>query len=354
MKKAYDIKINNLKELLKLLYANSNDLMVLKDAVRLENYIKRLENNFCTDDSSSLLERMAGDIQSMPFYKPFYPFVENFLNTGINPCDFDTDITYKTIKLSNQQIVRDTQAFFATQGKIVYDNYCDFMEEANDHLSFIPPQNNTDGEMISLKSIGEAYVFSPDYSDIRKFTILVHEIQHVIDFYINPEFSDYYIIRECIAIFRELVACDFIANKYNLIDENYKRQYVIHTTIKCQAYNLRYKNEILNIINGNRSSSSIELLKSLEEEGFAKEDVEFYFEEDISTNYVYQVAYLIALELYNLYKVDKEKCFVIVDDIIKNGNPINILSLLGEYGITLNNNVDTYEKKLVKKIKGIN
>lgn len=349
MKKAYDIKINDLKELLKLLYANSNDFMVLKDAVKLESYIKRLENNFCTEDSSSLLEKMAGDIQLMPFYKPFYPFIEKFLNIGIDPCEFDTDITYKTIKLSDQQIVSDTQTFFATQGESIYKNYCDFMEEASDHLSFISPHNNTDGETISLKSIGESYVFSPNYSDITKFTILVHEIQHVIDFYINPDFSDYYIIRESIAIFRELVACDFIANKYNLKDENYKRQYVIHATIKCQAYNLRYKTEILNIINGNRSLNSTELLKSLEEKGFDKEDVEFYFEEDISTNYVYQIAYLIALELYDLYKVDKEKCFIVVDDIIENGNPINILSLLSEYGITLNNNVDNYERKLIKK-----
>lgn len=353
MKRAYDIKINDLKELLQILYDNSNDSMVLRDAIRLENYIKRLENNFCTEDSSSLLERMAGDIQLLPFYKPFYPFIERFLNTGVNPCDFDTEITYKTIRLSDRQIVSDTQAFFATQGESIYKNYCDFIEEASDHLRFISPRTNTDGETISLKSIGESYVFSPNYSDITKFTILVHEIQHVIDFYINPDFSDYYIIRECIAIFRELIACDFIADKYNLKDENYKRQYVIHATIKCQAYNLGYKMEILNIINKNRSLNSSELLKLLEKKGFDKEDVEFYFEEDISTNYVYQIAYLIALELYSLYKVDKEKCFLVVEDIINNGNPINILSLLSEYGISLNNSVDTYEKKLLKKIKGI-
>ena len=72
MKKAYDIKINDLKDLLLVLRQFSNEPTVQADIYCLSNYISRYERNF-SDERLSLYERLLDDADDVHFYKPFYP-----------------------------------------------------------------------------------------------------------------------------------------------------------------------------------------------------------------------------------------------------------------------------------------
>lgn len=349
MKKVYDIKTRDLESILTLLKENIQDSMVLMDVVRLEEYIKRIRNGFKCTESISLIEQMQDDAEHFEFYKPFYPFVESFINTGMSVYDLDSNVRYHSSVMSDEQVMCDVVEFYSHQGSLFYSQILEYQKESTEHLKFVKDTLDTDGETLFLKSIGEAFVFSPNYSNITKFTILVHEVQHVIDFYINPNFSEEFVIRETIAMFMEMIAADYIANKYKLHGEGFKRQQYLHAIVKYQAHNIMYKMDALEVIFQNKNRSEEEIIALLEKEEFDREDLEFYFEQGITTDYSYQIAYLIAIELYVLYYKNKELVLKICEDIIVNGTSCNIFEILDKYGIQLNSNVINYENKIYKK-----
>lgn len=349
MKKVYDIKTKDLETILSLLKDNMYDSTVVMDAIRLEEYIKRIKNGFRSTEEVSVIEQLQDDLEYYPFYKPFYPIVENFILNGKSVDELDSTTRYKSILFSDEQVMSDVIEFYGHQGELFYSQVLEFSEEAKDHLKFVKDTVDTDGETLFLKSIGEAFVFSPNYSNITKFTILIHEIQHVIDFYINPNFSEEFIIRETIAMFMEMIAADYISKKYKLYGEGFKRQQYLYAIVKYQSHNIMYKMDILDVTSSHKDLSQNELLEVLDNEGYEPEDLEFYFEQGITTDYSYQIAYLIAIELYMLYYKDKDLALTICEDIIKNGNSNNIFELLDKYGIKLNNSVIEYENKIYKK-----
>lgn len=349
MKKAYNIKTKDLETILKVLKSNMYDSVVFTDALRLEDYIKRIKNGFSPTETISIFEQIQDDLEYYDFYKPFYPIVDRFIATGRTVDQLDSDVRYKSILLDDVQVFSDVEEFYGHQSKLFFSQFLCFKEEAHDHLKFVKENLDTDGETLFLKSIGEAFVFAPNYSNITKFTILIHEIQHVIDFYINPHFSDEYVIRETIAMFMEMIAADFIAKKYKLKGENFKRQQYIHAIVKYQSHNIMYKMDTLEIAEQNRGCSQKELFDVLDKEGYEEDDLDFYFEQGITTDYSYQIAYLIAIELYVIYYKDKELALSICEDIIVNGDSDNIFELLDKYGIKLNSNVTSYENKIYKK-----
>ncbi len=349
MKKVYDIKIKDLESLLALLKENMHDNTVMIDVIRLEGYITRLKNGFKNTDVTSVFEQIQDDLEYHDFYKPFYPIVERFIFNGRSVEELDSEPRYKSIIFSDDQVLNDVLEFYGHQGELFYSQVLEFYNEAEDHLKFIGCSSHTEGESLLLKSVGEGFIFTPNYSNITKFTTLVHEVQHIIDFYINPDFSSEYVIRETIAMFMEMIAADYIANKYKLFDEGYKRQQAIYAIVKYQSHNVLYKTDALDIASENKELNQDELFTLLDKEGFEQDDLEFYFDQGITSDMAYQIAYLIAIELYLIYYKDKELAIKICEDIIINGTSSNIFDLLDKYNINLNSGVTQYEEMIYKK-----
>ena len=65
------------------------------DAIRLEEYIKRVKNNFQGYSSITLFEQIQEDAEYHEFYKPFYPIVERFIFTGRTVDELDSNVRYK-------------------------------------------------------------------------------------------------------------------------------------------------------------------------------------------------------------------------------------------------------------------
>jgi hypothetical protein len=349
MKKVYDIKISDLKNLLNLLNNFETDPMVQIDIFRLNNYINRLKNNF-SDSKLSTYERLLSDVEDFCFFKPVYPFSNYFSSIGRTQNKLNFNTKYTPIKLTDMQVMRDAEDFFGEQGDFFYDSFSDFKNEAEDHLKFINPKSNTAGETLTLKSTGDSFVFVPNYSNISKFTVLVHELEHTIDFFNNQSFLENHLINETSSVFMELLACDFIAKRYNLYDDNFQRRNFLHTLIKSQGTILKDKVQMLDLVNQYKHLEEKELFSFLAKKDFIREDIEFYLEATITQDSAYQLPYLIAVELYIIYHQDKNLALTILKDIIINGNNYNIFDVLNKYGIKLNNNILFYEDCLYKKI----
>ena len=349
MKKAYDIKISDLKDLLTVLKQHSYESTVQIDVYRLSNYIKRYERNF-SDQQIPLYERLIDDADEVHFYKPFYPYSKVFSKIGREQTELSFSTSYTPIQMSDEQVVDDAVSFFEDKGDFFRAQFRDFCGEAQDHLKFIDDKSETAGETLTLKSTGEAFVFVPNYSNITKFTILVHESEHVIDFFNNPNFLDVHIISETAAVFMELLSCDFIAKKYNLFDDNFQRRNYLHSIIKSQATILKDKIKLLDLVNKNRFLEEDSLLKLLNKKGYPTEDIKYFLEATIEQDSAYQLPYLIAIELYVIYHKNKQLALKVLEDIIMNSNQYNIFDVLRKYGININEHILEYENLLYKKI----
>lgn len=349
MKKAYDIKISDLKLILNALKLYVGDSVVSSDIHCLDSYISRLENQFL-DQDISLYEKLLDDAGDLHFYKPFYPIFHKFAELGRCQDELSFKTVYTPFYMSDEQAMNDAKDFFQLQDDFFYSQFEEFNEEANNHLKFVDKDAATDGETLMLKSTGDAFAFVPNHSNITKFTILIHELEHCIDFFNNPNFLDDYVIRETSAVFFELLASDFIANKYNLFNDGFQRRSYLHTLIKSQATILIDKYCLLELVNKKKDLNENDLFKFLDMNEYDKEDIQFLLEANLVQDNSYQIPYLIAIELYVLYHKNKELSLVILQDIILNATQYNILDILSKYGIVLNANVVQYENDLYKKI----
>lgn len=349
MKKVYDIKISDLKDLLLALKHFSGEPTVQNDIYCLSNYISRYKRNF-SDEKLSLYERLLNDADDVHFYKPFYPLSECLASIGRKQTELSFNASYSTIKFNDEQVMEDANVFFKEQGDFFYSAFSEFQDEATDHLKFVNTKTETSGEVLTLKSTGDAFVFVPNHSNITKFTILIHETEHVIDFFNNPEFLGAHAISETASLFMELIACDYIAKRYQLFDDSFQRRNFLHTIIKSQATLLKDKLELLDLVNKKRNLDEQSLFKYLERFEFTEEDIKFYLEATITQDNAYQIPYMIAVELYVLYHHDKVAALTILQDIIMNANQYNIFDILCKYGINLNQNMLYYEDCLYKKI----
>ncbi len=349
MEKAYDIKINDLKLILNTLRLYEEDSVVSSDIHCLSGYINRLENKFMESDIS-LYEKLIDDAEDLHFYKPFYPIFHNFATLGRCQEELAFDTVYTPFCMSDEQTMENAKDFFQLQGDFFYSQFEEFADEADDHLKFVDKDADTDGETLMLKSTGEAFVFVPNHSNITKFTILIHELEHCIDFFYNPDFLNDYVIRETSAIFFELLASDFIANKYQLLNDGFQRRNYLHTIIKSQATILIDKYRLLNLVNDKKELNEKKLFEYLAMHDFDMDDICYLLEANLMQDNSYQIPYLIAVELYVLYHKNKELALKILQDIILNATQYNILDILSKYGITLNTNVVLYENDMYKKI----
>lgn len=352
MERNFNVDKENLLSLLDILKMYQNDKDVLEDRYKLERIISRFENHFYEADTEDTLETaILGDLVKYRFFKPFYPLAEEFLNTDFDIGDNSYEPQYTILNISDDEAFSTIEDFYHEQGEFFSSGFDEFEEEAEDHLKFIDASDNTDGEMVFLKSIGDAFVFCPNYSNITKMTILSHEVEHVIDCFKNPNFYENLLIRETVSMFMEMIAGDYCANRYNLDNDHIQRKLVIHSILKNHFRIFIDKIDMLEIIDKNSSLSREEIAEILSNNGFDLDCIIFLMEKNITEDFFYILAYLIALEVYFIYYDDKDKALNILKDIILNGNDYNILDIISKYGIILNRSVNTYEQKVLGKIK---
>lgn len=352
MEKNFSIDRAYLKEILNNLRKYSSDEDALLDSYRLEKVIERCNNNFSSNENVDLMELLSDDLNSYKFYRTFYSLIEKFVISGYSLEELDFCTKYTKATLSNDKTFSIVKSFFEEQGKFFHSGFSEFEEEASDHLEFINPCANTDGEMVYLKSTGDAFLFIPDNKDFTKIMILTHEIEHAIDSFKNELFYENTLIREVSAIFMEMIAGDYVAHKYGFIQDSYQRKLSLHYIIKEQASIVIDKMDMLEIIFNNQNLNQDDLFKLLEEEGYSKECIEFLAENTIMQDFYYLIPQLIAIELYFIYiEKDKQLALNILEDIILNASDYSIFDILKKYEIKLCKNVEKYEKMLLSKVK---
>lgn len=351
MKKRFDIKLNDLNNLLNLLSKYDDVPDVARDIFRIKTLINNLQNNFERTKDDNLFLKMQSDLEIYPVVKPYYVYANIFAETGLSLETLNITPSYKKIKITDEEAYDGAYNFLASQGDFFKEALDDFDESKYSHLKFVKHNADTDGGAIYLKTTGDAFVFSPNYNNFTKTTILVHEKEHVIDCFNNPSIYNSFIVREIAAVFMEMVGADYIALKYGLKNDNYQRRLFLHSIVKEQALVARDKMDMLALVQKYSSLGYNQLIELLHDEGYTDNNLKYYCGKSLEEDFYYIIAQMIAIELYFIYHRDKEYALAILKDIIMKGNDYNILDILAAYNIKLGENITNYEKDLVQQLK---
>ena len=348
----FKIDVNYLEQLYDMICSVGEDSFE-DDLMYLKSFIQRLKSDF--QDKSSFGKRVMSayrdNIYYYELYKKYYIYIRKLLKSNLVFSDTFKP-KFREYSISNKDALDLAREFYSKQDPFFSECVEDYVkEDANDHLEFIEPNDNTDGEMLFVESTGDAFVIVPDHKNMTKVSILVHELEHVIDCFNNPKFYKNRIIRECASMFMELVSTNYIGNVLNIKNDPELRRLTIHYIVKREADFLFFKNQILYLGNKYKELNSKGLNRIIKYYGYTDYDISKLNETCLINDYYYQISYLIAIELYNIYIVDKDKALYILKDIIMNGNDSNILEVLKRHNIELNNSVIDYEEELSNKLK---
>lgn len=349
VKKKYHIDINDIRYLRKMISNNNQDNAFDVDLERIDILINRMSKNYDYLKEEPAINKLKRSASYQSLFNDVYPFVRYFHNKGFWLDGFPQP-KYKSVCLSDDDALSIANDFFKEQGSFYYREFNEFYKDCSSHLEFIEPNEYTVGETFFFEATGDAYVFSSDTQDFTKATILIHELEHVIDCFNNPNFYKYNLIRETSALFMEMIGSEYVAKTLECNLDDVKRRLYLHCAIKNDVMYLYDKNQILYLIN-NKIRSKKQIMKSLiSDYGFTSYIVKIQAEKSLVEDYYYVISQLIAIELYNIYNKDKESALYILKDFILNADEENFLEVLSKHGIKLTRNFCKYEDDIILKL----
>ena len=350
MEKSYKIDKFKLKKLYKKLKIEGN-VSNLFDISVLEQLVNFLFNTFPSDRNKDYLKVLKKEASEYKTGAIIVPHIESFLNQGM----FIPEVIeprYTDIHLSDNDTIKIAKEFYAQTDKFFSDKLESFLENGNSHIEFFNPRPGWDGCSFLLPNQNDAYVTIPNHCTISKLSIAIHELQHVIDFFHNNTFSYQFLVREISSLFMEMISLDYIGKKLELEEDSYIRRFYLHSIIKTDGFCFLAKDELLNAIKEHSQLSSGDLVKFLHDEfEYTKKELYNFSLNDIKSLSLYQISYLIAIELYYIYQQDKKVALNILKDIILKANDQNFMHILNNNGITLNKSVVQYEDDLCRKLE---
>ena len=215
---------------------------------------------------------------------------------------------------------------------------------------------NVRGETICLESSKTSYIRIFKTDTIFDILSLIHEYSHAISHNINPAHFHYFksLFVEIDALFMELIASDFLKDKTNLTDY-LKARYLMHEGYTASSINLTdlyplYLEE--KTIPGGFKTNK-ELKQTAENacgiNGFELEEL-LTSPDEFQEHYL--ISYIIAIELYEIYKEDKDKAFELLRRIIllSDNTPEGFYNEIKNLGINPNQHIRKYNNELVGDI----
>lgn len=220
----------------------------------------------------------------------------------------------------------------------------DWLENIEFYLNnkdFININNNNENFTIFLRYIHQIYVSLNMENTIEDFITPIHEFMHVNTIVMNPNFY-FTIENEIPSILMQLITSYEMKEMHLHYRENVKAE-------------LNYFNYIKELIN--RLNTRLTLIKKTIPNniklgyyyynGYNNKEIKTLYNYDITTMLSTVIAYFIAIELFEIYKNDKQACIDLIEYIIKGDE--NLKNKLNNIQLKPLTNDDSYIKQLKKE-----
>ena len=246
----------------------------------------------------------------IPRFKLVYPHLNVFKNKLKLLDSLDgVKVPEKDIKLNNNDVIELVDEFYKSTTKEIYDHYKKFDKF---FIRFNKKKDVDDGSIYSFPILNKKYIEIGTRGDKRKMLhTLAHECGHAVGDFINPERvmnDDFF--DEIESLFFELIGEDFFGKELNDdVFRDYQRS-TMYGFYQNSKDTLLLKNIVSKVFtNMNSKNKPLDLLDDYLD-GQELDDV------DIEGNVKYVFSYIIALELYDTYRQDKEKAIYLLKKLI--------------------------------------
>ena len=311
---------DRLLKLKKLLLTEANNQVreqISYDIAILENYLesqdvlhydelKLLESYDCVKEDFSSVQFLISD------FIDFYEYIKKPLR----------QFEIKNNSLSKGDILDLTHDFYKSLDRHFYSNFMKQFRLRNNHIRFrqFSDEESIYGQTIVIPSLNEFFVDILRKNTIEDVLSTIHEYMHITSFTINPNHGGLskHLFREIDSLFSEISAIDFLYEK--LHDDNlialkiktfndffiYARDiYLNSKLIECEETTLE----------GYTNNKLLKQIAKYRCDIDNQELVDILNNTDTAT-FRYLIGYLFALELYNIFTVDKDKALYILNKII--------------------------------------
>ena len=287
---------------------------ILIDIDQLEYYIEcqELNTNYDFRPLLEVYQRTKNTYLDIPYL--WFDFHEFARLSNSNYLDIPTP---KRNSLSKKDILELTHDFYKQLDKTIYGY---FMKNwRKNHINFERYNKDFLGETVFIKSLCESFIRVDRVFTSEDLLTSVHEYGHAISFQINPNniIKNKDLFTEIESLFFELVASDFFTKSIGP-EYTYSKAHYFNTCIKMASQIETYLKLIQEEKKLGRSFISNKELKNIGKiYNISPEEIECYLRKPLSYSHYYLTSYLFAVELYNLYKEDKEKALTLLQKIIR-------------------------------------
>ena len=297
-------------------------------------------------------QRLTNILDSSFCYGRYYSIVSNFFDNISSHIDSIDSIAEKLEQIdangnfdflntgatiSNVEILSLVDKFYQQFDKELYDYFLEVYRDRENYLRFLSLKENdnckTDGNTLFIDGVRKNFITIYETTPISTFECTVHEYGHAIANLINPEVAyadreDFF--AEVASIFPELVA--LYENNGNF--DEIQILYSLYSTLVTYVNNAEYlclHTPVINAWSDNKHIMGSIFFDELDKNYDIDDEC---FEEILSTTIedqgVYVISYVVALELFNIYKRDKKKALDLFKKFLKYPANEDILAFVVE------------------------
>ena len=293
------------------------------------------------------------------FLSSYRPYIEEFENV-MNRIDYlKVNVSDKSPNISNDKvnILNVCKNFYLSLSKPYNNLYTRFASDKKNTIEFIRLKNNyeTYGLTTPIGHTGNAFLEIGYQHKYEDYVTAIHEFGHGISNMLNSrQFDDIekYCLTEVDGIFFEMLSIDYLSSIFDkkefvrLFLSLLKDYLIDFSLIDKKVY--MYKNATFKWTKTNLE----EYAKSL---GYSGNYINKYIDYKVYDLFQYAYSYILASELYLIYRQDNKSAFDLLINIIKkrNCNAEDYLKYVHYLGINPGDNFFKYLDVLIDKDKEV-
>ena len=304
-------KYNKLQKLLRLC-ENDSERKIITNTMRVIEIV--LSKERIPGEIEILLEEDYLELSSTKFAWEYIRKIAKINN------DFIPNFTKDDTILSKREIIDLLHDFFKNgTNKEIYELFCKIYKDSKKNIHFVEcPEVSYSGETLYLEYYKRTYIQVFKRYGFDDLTTFAHEFGHAIEFNMNFHnnlLTELNLYIEIVSIFFELICNEYfikgkyqrpaIINGYSMLDEHLEN-----------ANNLNAEFILLDNLSSSVGRSM--LVKNIDVlvENLTKEDIDNIMCLRPGRDYIYVFAFLVATNLFMIYKLDRDKAFYLVNKII--------------------------------------
>lgn len=313
-----DEKDPKVREKIMLYISETKDTIISLDKEYFEEYNEGIN-----------VENLISLYKTVPYFELYYPFIKEFKNKLHNFFKHykikNTKEKTTTTNLTKEDITELVYELFKSTNKEIYEIYSKIIKEENRiRFKTIKKQLNNqlqgNAAMFFIPGLNKTYVSIDNYNEDKKARSLIsltHEEGHSIASQINPEryINNQAFFNEIESIFFELIGYEFFEKELN--DEHFRTMSLEFLENNYfEAETILDKVKLANILfeKGNPISTELKLEDKKMQQTY---DEVLYSGPAIKQEIKYLFSHIVAIELYEIYKDDKDLALDILKRIIK-------------------------------------